>query len=60
MDMDVASAASAAFYTRPKFLLGVFAFANLLLFVDRGIIPGATVRVPHDQQTDHTAYSIPS
>ncbi|KAJ1421933.1 major facilitator superfamily domain-containing protein [Ochromonadaceae sp. CCMP2298] len=33
---------SAAFYTRPKFLLGVFACANLLLFVDRGIVPGAT------------------
>mmetsp|Transcript_28435 Transcript_28435/g.47770 ORF Transcript_28435/g.47770 Transcript_28435/m.47770 type:complete len:737 (-) Transcript_28435:794-3004(-) len=31
-----------AWYVQPKFLFLVFSFANLLLFIDRGIIPGAT------------------
>jgi MFS family permease len=29
-------------YAQPKFLFVVFTFANLLLFVDRGIVPGAS------------------
>jgi MFS family permease len=31
-----------AFYLEPKFLFGVMTFVNLLNFMDRGIIPGAT------------------